>query len=82
MSWQSVCLPRCRDCFDLSSAAVESRVDRVFTKDVFPESTWPRIPTLTLITSSGLGGFLLSFGGAGAGAAVEAEPPSFDPIVY
>ena len=47
--------PRCRDCFDLSRAAVDKRVERVFTREVFPESTCPRIPTLMLITSSGLG---------------------------
>ena len=57
------CIPRCRDCFDLSSAAVDNRVESDFTRDVFPESTCPRMPTFTLITSSGFGGLSL-IGGA------------------
>ena len=70
-------LPRCRDCFDLSRAAVDKRVDSVFTRDVFPESTCPRIPTLTLITSSGFGGFLSLLEAAGAAAAAVALVEEF-----
>jgi hypothetical protein len=40
---------------DLSKAAVDNSVDNVLTKDVFPESTCPKIPTLTFNTWSGVG---------------------------
>ena len=64
-----MCLPLCLDCFDLSKAAVDSRVDKVFTSDVLPESTCPKIPTLTLITSSVFGVFFC------ADAVVDAVSP-------
>lgn len=38
-------MPRWRDWEDLSREAVERSVDRVFTRDVFPLSTWPKTPT-------------------------------------
>ena len=62
--------PRCRDCFDLSSAAVDKRVDKVLTKEVLPESTCPKIPTLTLMTSSGLGGDVFLAGDVVAASAL------------
>jgi hypothetical protein len=40
----------------LSRAAVDKSVDKVLTKEVFPESTCPRTPTLTFRTSSAGGG--------------------------
>jgi hypothetical protein len=63
--------PLCRLCFDLSKAAVESKVDNVLTRDVFPESTWPKIPTFTFKTSSGVGV------GAFTAADVDDEDASF-----
>jgi hypothetical protein len=44
---RSSVIPRSRLSFDLSKAAVESIVESVLTKEVLPESTWPRTPTFT-----------------------------------
>ena len=43
-------MPRNFDCGFLSSDAVEKEVDSALANDVFPESTWPNIPTETLQT--------------------------------
>jgi hypothetical protein len=40
-------MPRCCDCVDLSSAAVDSSVESVLTSDVLPLSTCPSTPRLT-----------------------------------
>ncbi len=46
-------IPRCRDWDDLSREAVERRVESVLTREVLPESTWPRTPTLRFRTRDG-----------------------------
>jgi len=43
-------MPRNFACGFLSSDAVEKEVDSALANDVFPESTWPNIPTETLQT--------------------------------
>lgn len=46
-------MPLWRDWEDLSSEAVDRRVERVLTSDVLPESTWPSTPMLRLRTRDG-----------------------------
>jgi len=51
---RSSVIPRCLDCDDLSKDAVDKRVDKVLTKDVFPESTCPKTPMFIFSIRSGL----------------------------
>jgi hypothetical protein len=70
----------------LSKAAVDNNVDKDFTRDVLPESTCPKTPTLIFKTSSVVGGDNADGGGgedeeedediAGAGCGSEGEDSS------
>jgi hypothetical protein len=64
----------------LSKAAVDNNVDKDFTRDVLPESTCPKTPTLIFKTSSVVGGDKADGGEdediAGAGCGSEGEDSS------